>query len=293
MVALPHPEESMADRVYAAILKDQKRQFRLSRLGASSIGDECLRSLFYSWRGYDEDAIDGRLARLFETGHREEERIIADLRRAGFSVWDKDDRGDQFTYTDESGHFVVKVDGIIKGVPGAEKTSHVLEIKTHNRNSFDDLVKKGVQAAKPMHYYQMQAGMMFSKIDRALYVALCKDNENYHFERIRPDVAIQNKIYEKIEKLIAAEYTPAGISETASSYGCKFCNFKAVCIGDKAPKVTCRSCQFSEPGRAGAWVCSLYNKTLSLTEQREACYSYSVAGNYKIKVSGAPNGDSV
>ena len=142
MVAIPKPEVTMIDKIYAAIEKKLTRPFRLTRIGASGIGNPCLRAIWYDWRGYDSPTFDGRMRRLFETGEHQEVRIQQDLQLAGYQVWTHDDEGNQFTATDETGHFVCKLDGVIKGVNGAEKTLHDLEIKTHSFKSFDEVVER-------------------------------------------------------------------------------------------------------------------------------------------------------
>ena len=126
-IAIPIPvqEVEVVQRIYEAIEKDNKRDFKLSRLGASSIGDDCIRRIWLSWRGYDNPSFDGRMLRLFETGNLQEKRIIQDLRKAGFGVWDAYENGLQFAYTDETKHFVVKIDGVIKGIPGEIGRAHV------------------------------------------------------------------------------------------------------------------------------------------------------------------------
>ena len=269
--------QQMVDRIYGAIEKEEKRDLYLARIGASGIGEPCLRSLWYSWRAYDDKQFGGRMLRLFGTGHWQETRVIEDLRRAGFSTWDFDEDGKQFTYTDETGHFVCKLDGVIKDVPGAEKTPHDLEIKSHNKKSFEELKKKGVQEAKPLHYWQMQAGMKFSGLPRALYVAVCKDDEDYHIERIYPDEAVQDEVSVKINKLVEARIAPIGISADGKAFGCKWCDFKEVCTGEKEPLRTCRSCVNCVPLKQnGEWLCELHGSILSNNEQKEACDNYEV-----------------
>ena len=123
---IPAPESKLIDRIYENIKLNAHKPIRLSRLGASGIGDSCLRKIWLSWRAYDVSDFDGRMLRLFNTGHLQEQRIIDDLIQAGCQVWAVDPHGQQYTYTDDTGHFVVKVDGIIKGIDGAENTPHVL-----------------------------------------------------------------------------------------------------------------------------------------------------------------------
>ena len=278
MVALPpRPEQQVIDRIYGAIEKEKAEpEIYLGRLGASSVGAECIRAVWLSWRAYARKVFPGRMERLFETGHQQEARIVADLRRAGFEVWDKREDGKQFEYTDKSGHLITKVDGVIKGVPEAEKTPHVLEIKTHNKNSFSGLVKKGVQEGKPEHYIQMQVGMMLSGMNRSLYVALCKDDEQFYVERVKADKTEQDKLKAKVIKLVDARLKPAGISESPDAFSCKFCDMKQVCFGEVAPLRNCRTCSMCTPGDEGKWVCELNKETLSFDKQRLACEHYEV-----------------
>jgi len=276
MAALPQPEVSMVDTIYAAIEAKEAKDLYLARLGASSIGEECLRSLWYSWRAYDDKKFGGRMLRLFRTGHLQEDRILDDLKLAGYQVWDRDEDGKQPTFVDSTGHLVCKLDGVIKGVPGAEKTPHDLEIKTHSLSSFTEVKKKGVQTAKPLHYAQMQAGMLFSGLKRALYVALCKNDEDYHIERIRPDTAVQEGIKSKIITLVNATIAPQGISTDGKAFGCKWCDMKDVCINGKTPIRTCRSCtEVVVCKNEGAWACGLTGVILSNDMQKLACGDYN------------------
>jgi hypothetical protein len=277
-IPIPVQEVEVVDRIYEAIEKKNYHPLKLSRLGASGIGEECIRKIWLAWRSYDNIQPKGRILRLFETGNLQETRIINDLRNAGYSVWNMTDNETQFEYGDKTGHFVVKVDGIIKGIPGAEVKAHILEIKTHNTKSFADLEKKGVAGSKPSHYYQVQSGMMFSNVDRGFYVALNKDNEQYYVRRIKPDPEVQNDILERIKTLTEAEIAPARIGENIESYPCSWCDYKEVCYGKKPPLKTCRSCEHSKPFENGTWLCTLKNSTLTLKDQLAACEQYDQKG---------------
>jgi len=278
MVALPKSgEQQLIDNIYKTYeVKESERGFYLGRLGASFLGEECLRKTWLSWRAYAKAQFGGRMLRLFGTGHWQEDRIVADLRAAGVSVWDRDETtGAQIEYVDDTGHFIVKLDGIVKGVPEAEKTPHVLEIKTHNKNSFAGVLKHGVQKAKPEHYVQVQAGMMMSGLDRGLYVALCKDDEQFYVERLKADKPVQEAARRKIVSLVNATIRPAGISTDGEGFGCKFCDMKEVCTGRAEPLKTCRSCQHVQANALpGEWVCGLYGTTLGKEAQKSACPEY-------------------
>lgn len=275
MVAIPpKPEQQVLDRLYAAIEKEKAQpDLYLGRLGSSFVGEDCSRQVWLDWRGFAREEHSGRMLRLFETGHLQEARIIADLRRAGFAVWDQQPDGRQYEYVDESGHLITKLDGVIKDIPDSDKP-HVLEVKTHNKNSFATLLKKGVQEAKPTHYAQMQVSMALGGFTRALYVALCKDDEQYYVERVREDKPEQKKLLTRVRTLIDARLRPAGISDDGSSFGCKYCAQRAVCVREAAPLRHCRTCAMCAPGPEGKWVCELNNHTLTLDEQRRGCEHY-------------------
>ena len=270
-IMIPAGEDEMIGRIYSGIKARQDRPMRLSRLGASGIGEECLRKIWMDWRGYDVVDFDGRMLRLFETGNLQEERIVSDLKNAGYQVYEKDSNGEQFTFTDKTGHFVVKTDGVIKGIPSAENTPHVLEVKTHNKKSFEELEKKGVVISKPMHYYQVQAGMLFSGIERGLYLALSKDNEAFYVRRIKPDAHTQNDILKRIDILVNAEIRPARIGESDEAYPCRWCDFKEVCFDKKPPLKNCRTCEFSKPIEDGKWFCESYAVELPMETQLTGC----------------------
>lgn len=273
MVALPpRPEQEIINRVYSAIEREKSdAEVYLGRLGASSVGDECGRKVWLDWRAFAREKFNGRMLRLFETGHQQETRVVDDLRRAGFAVWDKREDGKQFEFTDATGHFITKVDGVIKGVPDSEEKPHTLEIKTHNKNSFSGLQKKGVAEAKPEHYAQMQVSMALNNTDRALYVAVCKDDEQYHVERVHADGKEQKRLLDRVIKLVDARLRPAGISDNPETFACKFCGMNAVCYGREQPLRNCRTCRMCTPAAEGKWACELNKKTLSFDEQRRAC----------------------
>lgn len=273
MVAIPPPiEQEIIDRIYSAYeKKDEKPEIYLGRLGSSFIGEECIRQIWLDWRGFARGKFSGRMLRLFGTGHWQEERIVQDLRDAGFSVWDKQEDGRQYEFTDETGHFITKMDGVIKGVPARESQAHALEIKTHNNDSFKALIKKGIRESKPLHYAQVQITMALAKLHRTIYVALNKNDEQLEVIRVKEDKAEQHKLLDKVKKLVEARMRPAGISDDASSFGCKFCDMKEVCTKKVEPLKHCRTCEMCIPVEDGMWLCDLSKMTLSLAEQKLGC----------------------
>lgn len=269
----PRPAQEVINRIYSSYKRED--ELYLGRLGSSFIGEECIRKTWFDWRGFARESFSGRILRLFETGHLQEARVVADLKAAGFEVWEKNSDGDQFSFGDETGHFVTKMDGVIRGIPEDETVAYALEIKTHNKNSFSAIQKHGVEKSKPEHYAQVQITMDKANLDKTLYVAVCKDDEQYYIEVIKADKPEQKKLNTKIVKLVEARMRPAGISDDATSFGCKFCGMKEVCTGDAQPLQHCRTCSNCTPEVPGEWYCNLHECKISLDKQKTGCNDWN------------------
>lgn len=272
MVQIPRHHAELEQLIYDAYRKNESGELRLTRIGASGIGDNCVRALWYDWRGSYVTSHDGRLLRLFKTGYIQEDRVVEDLKNAGLQVWPLDpDTGQQWTYTAANGHFVAKLDGVVKGVPGAEKTPHTLEIKSSNVKGFKELQAHGVQKAKPVHYAQMQAGLWLSGLERALYVAICKDDERFYIERVAKDDEAIAEIQRKLQQLTDTMSPPPRITDKEDHWECKFCDAKAVCWQKETLLQNCRTCQHSQVGPEGSWHCDKFKEMLPFRKQHVGC----------------------
>ena len=293
---LPKNENSLTvliDRSWEK--REAETQHVREHLGASEIGKDCERELWYSFRWFGKEKFDGRMLRLFDTGKREEERLADDLRSAGLTV-NGASPDPQHRFHMLGGHFSCEIDGALLGVPESHAVWHVLEAKTHNLSSFLKLTgfgdtKKGeaeykrhvktghhmladTKTHKPVHWYQMQAGMGFSGMTRALYVAKNKNDDKLAFERVRFEQRVFDSMVMKADRVIFSKSPPARISNVATGQDCRFCSFKGVChYGDKAD-VNCRTCKHSHPERKGGWTCNLTGHALDVNKQIEGCGSY-------------------
>lgn len=242
-------------------------------LGASLIGRPCERALWYSFRWATRPAHEARTLRLFARGQREE-AVFADLlRRAGIEVVTDDPAtGEQYRFG--SGHFGGSMDGACQGLPEAPKAWHVIEMKTHGAKSFNELAAKGVQAAKFEHWLQMQCYMAWTGMERALYIAVCKDDDRLHLERIDFDRTEAEAAFAKAQRIIDAPEPLFGISDDAGFYLCKWCDHRNLCHGTAAPLPTCRSCAHVTPVADGQWHCARHGKALTVAEQKATCQSH-------------------
>ena len=281
MAKLP-PPRSRTLAIIDERIEQNSQDWRRAHLGDSIIGDPCERLLWYAFRWFSSPDFQGRILRLFRRGQNEEATIVADLRMAGVTVSEGPTEGEQWRFSSLGGHFGGSMDAAILGLHEAPKTWHVGEFKTHNKKSFDLLVKEGVQKSKPKHYAQMQSYMHKSGMTRAVYIAVCKDDDRYHLERIRYDKYFAGELQEKAERVIFANEPPPRLSERPDYYLCKWCSHYQICHQDQTTEErNCRTCQFSTPLKDGDWVCVKYTASLTIDEQKnlaEDCPGYSARG---------------
>lgn len=245
-------------------------------LGGSVIGDPCARRLWLNFRWVKVEQIEGRILRLFQTGHLAEPRFCQDLRNVGVEVLEVDpSTNEQFAVSFLGGHLRGHADGAALGIKGAEKTWHLLEFKTHGDKSFNTLAAKGVKEAKPMHYAQMQLYMHGLELTRAYYMAVNKNTDELHGERISYDKAEAEALVDRGRRIVFASEPPAPISDRPDWYECKMCHLHPFCHKtekQELPEVNCRTCIHSTPTEDGQWLCEQSQKILSREAQEEGCH---------------------
>ena len=251
---------------------EQKAEAPRPHLGVSTLGHVCDRWLWLSFRWAVQPKFPGRILRLFRRGHQEEANIIADLRAIGVDVRKVSTQH----RVDFGSHVSGSLDGIIeKGVPEAPKAQHVAEFKTHSKKSFDDMVKNGVEKSKPEHFVQMQVYMHGTGIERALYFAICKDNDQIYTERVKYDKEIAEKYVRRGHYIALSERMPPPISEDPSWYQCKFCDAHKFCHETKTTEhANCRTCAHATPKSDSTWHCARWDDSIPLDAQRTGCESH-------------------
>jgi hypothetical protein len=292
MAPLPPPRNPTVDSIYKAY-EANAEDGRRPHLGASLIGDDCERKLYYTFRWATVERHDGRVLRLFQTGHLAEPRFVADLRSIGCEVQEVDpETGKQWQVSAVMGHFGGSMDAKILGLPEASKTWHLCEMKTHSSKSFAELKKKGVKEAKPLHWYQMQVYLNLGGLTRALYLSVDKNTDELYAERIKVDADEGVRLVAKAERIIRAEVAPARIAFSEDHFKCKFCPHHKVCWQEDAPPRHCRSCVFAAPVEGG-WHCSRHERGLSVAEQKAGCPEHKFLPTFVPgeQIDAHPKGD--
>jgi hypothetical protein len=240
-------------------------------MGASLLGHACDRWLWLSFRMAVVERFPGRILRLFRRGQDEEAKVVSDLRAIGMSV---QNTGTNQLRVDFGCHVSGSMDGIIEyGVPEAPDTKHVLEIKTHSKKSFEDVLKNGVERSKPQHFVQMQVYMSGIKTDRALYVAICKDNDHIYTERVKLNKAIAKKAVDRGHRIVKDDRMPPPLSTDPTWFECRYCAAHEFCHKTKLTKeVNCRTCANSTAKEDGTWHCAHWDTTIpDFTAQLSGC----------------------
>jgi hypothetical protein len=282
---IPDPDNSIANMIDKA--HEARAQKPRPHMGASALGHACDRWLWLSFRWAVQPTFPGRILRLFRRGLQEEANILKDLRAIGIEIQNTEKQTNVYFGCHVSG----SLDAVIEsGVPEAPTKRHVGEFKTHSLKSFNDVRDKGVEKSKPEHFAQMQIYMHGTGIDRALYLAVCKDNDSIYTERVRYDKKVAEKYVERGQRLALSERMPPPISTDPSWYKCKFCDAHEFCHETKLTKhVNCRTCAHSTPKADSTWHCERHDAAIAVEYQHQGCESHTLHPDlvpWKMKDSG-------
>lgn len=264
-------------------------------LGASVLGRDCPREIWYGFRWAHKGRFEPRMLRLFNRGHLEEPRFVALLKMIGCEFWQYDDQGHQFRITFADGHGGGSGDGVGRGIPDLPPaTAFLSEFKTHGEKSFIKLAGKledwrahrldrtgpfsgeGVRLAKYEHFVQMQTYMHKMGLAAALYMAVCKNTDDLYAEVVHLDTEFAEQFISRGETLVQMREPPKRISDSPGFWKCRFCDKRPICHMGAMPELNCRTCRHVEVGRAGSWHCSLHRVVLDKQRQASGCDSYAV-----------------
>lgn len=232
--------QKINDIVDAKLLSWHQSQEKRNYLGASGIGDNCLRKIQLQYLR-KEPEITAQQLRTFDIGHRLEDLVVYWLKIAGFDVRTRNEKNEQFGFSSADGKFRGHVDGLICAFPDEltnfpkaadNRPIAILEIKTMSSKSWNDTKRRTVLISKPIYHAQVQIYMAYLEIERCLFVALNKDTSELYFEVIPFDSEAAQKYSDRAVQVIKAsennELMPC-ISTDPAFYLCKMCGFRNEC----------------------------------------------------------------
>lgn len=233
-----------------------------NHLGASLIGHNCKRYLWYVFRWCRKEPFTGRMQRLFNRGHREEERFVEWLRGIGCEVWEVNpENGKQFRISSVMGHFGGSLDGIVKLPPRFNVDKPVLaEFKTSGTGAaFNKVVESGMMVAKPQHYAQTSMYGWKYGFEYVLYHIINKNDDDLHVELVKLNWKLGEQLELKAEQIIKSQVAPPRYSDNPTKFECTYCPMKGICHNGEAPERNCRSCVNATPVEGAQWFCSAHN----------------------------------
>ena len=257
------------------IYKQEEDQYR-THLGASVIGRECARQVWYMHRWCKPEQFSGRMLRLFNRGNIEEARCVALLRTIGCQVSVNDANDRQFKFSALNQLFGGSLDGIVYGLPDLPDEHLLSEFKTHNENSFIKLQQDGVEKAKPEHYAQMICYLHAYRLSYAIYIGVNKDDDDLHMEIVEANPVAAERYVERA-RLILDNVPPPRISNTPGFWKCKFCPVRGVCFQGEPVNHTCRSCEHvrvSAVEGTEPWSCIKFHQSISTAVQKSGCVQW-------------------
>lgn len=198
-------------------IEDEPRDY----IGASSIGSDCLRQIWYQYKGYKGEGVPSKTRRTWDIGKTLEDVVFKWLLNAGVNV----EKSEITFFAKEMPYFQGHFDGILmlKNVP------YVLEIKTAKDASFKIFVNKGLKIWNPQYYAQVQSYMGMSSIFSAYILVLNKDNSDISDELVAFDEVFYEKLKQKALMIYGAKSEPPRINGSALWYQCKSCKFNKIC----------------------------------------------------------------
>src|SRR6185312_3752331 len=124
------------------------------------------------------------------------------------------------------------------------------------------------------HYAQMMLYMHHTGINRALYIAVNKNDDALYTERVKYDAAVAMRLMARGQRIVTSDDAPARLHEDVKSkaaYACQWCSALSICHEGAFARRNCRTC-ISASFETGAVVrCTLKDKVLSYAEQQAGC----------------------
>lgn len=215
----------------AAAIEAQRQEQRRDYLGASNVGDWCLRKIQYNWQY--EETHPARTKRIFARGHSFEEMSAKALCSAGFRI----ERGTPRTgFEAAGGMFRGHADGIILAGPAIEGMGYpcLWEHKALGDSGWKKLEKDGLLKAYPQYYAQVQLYLAYLELHThpALFTAVNANTcEALHLLVAFDAEAAQatsDRAVTVIRATQAGELLDRG-TDKATDWRCKMCGHRERC----------------------------------------------------------------
>ncbi len=208
-----------------------------SYLGASRLGVACERALQFEFAqapvDYGRD-IQGRILRIFERGHVNEECMVGWLRDAGFDLRTHKADGEQFGFSVADGRLQGHIDGVFVGGPEGFVYPALWENKCLGSKSWRDLEKNRLAISKPIYAAQVALYQAYLELHEhpAIFTAVNADTMDIYTELVPFDAALAQRMSDRAVKVItateAAELLPRAFADP-THFDCRMCAWQDRC----------------------------------------------------------------
>lgn len=235
MVLLPNMDtDPTLELLFKIREEEHAKQLARGYLGASQIGEECERKLWYGYNGYPRPPMGIKGILATEEGHRTEDWMAAQLRLIpGIQLWTHNDEGGQYGFSKLDGKFKGHADGVILGLLQAPKTPHVWENKACAEKAFnafkkciDDYGSKNALENWNLTYFgQAQTMMKELQLERHYLTVCLSGGRDVISARTEYQPGKAKFLEEKAVRVTNATSPPSRISNNPSFFKCKFCDY--------------------------------------------------------------------
>jgi hypothetical protein len=223
--------------VDAGMQQARSRQEVRRYLGASRLGVSCERALQYEFAQAPVDCgreIQGRILRIFERGHVNEECVVGWLRGAGFDLRTHKADGEQFGFSVADGRLQGHIDGVFVAGPKGFAYPALWETKCLGAKSWRDLHKNRLAVSKPVYAAQIAVYQAYLELfdHPAIFTAVNADTMEIYAELVPFDAALAQRMSDRAVRVITAteagELLPRSFADS-SHFECKFCAWQERC----------------------------------------------------------------
>lgn len=246
MVKIPEEYDPTLMAMMKVMEGENEQREQRDYLGASAIGDECPRKVWYRYNNYNAEPFSARTLMNFADGHASEEITAQRLRMVeGITLVTHGEDGNQIGFSDFDGKFKGHCDGMILGLLQAPKTWHVWEHKCCNDKNFNSFKKikqklgdkSTLKEWSKTYYAQAQLYMHYMKVNRHYMTVSLAGSRDYVSCRTEyhPDVA---EFYiDRAKKIINATEAPPRINDKPDFYLCRWCEFSEICHNEDTERL--------------------------------------------------------
>lgn len=204
-------------------------------IGASELGDPCLRRVYLNAINAPREPFTGQKLRIFEMGHVFEDMMVGWIKRAGFVLEEIDpDTHKQWEFVTGQGLIKGHSDGILRDGPPVEGLylPALWENKALKAKGWKEIVKHGVRKAEPKYYAQVALYLAYFKLNYCLFTAINKDTAEIYHEVIPFQLELAQYYSDRGVKLIQAlrgGFMPRRIAAERTNMHCRMCDRAEYC----------------------------------------------------------------